>query len=225
MIEIKNVHKSYGPKSVLKGINYTFNKGNIYGVVGKNGAGKTTLFKCIAGLFPYDGDISYGRAGSDVKLGFLYTNPITMSYITGWEYLKLHCTARGIQQEDFKAQNIFELPLNEYIEHYSTGMLKKLAFMALLLQKNDIYILDEPFNGVDIQSNIILSAVIQKLKLASKTVLISSHIFSSLQENCDEICVFNNGTIEETVRKEDFNRLGEQLKNEIVDTRLDQLEL
>jgi len=148
-----------------------------------------------------------------------------MSYITGWEYLKLHCTARGIQQEDFKAQNIFELPLNEYIEHYSTGMLKKLAFTALLLQKNDIYILDEPFNGVDIQSNIILSAVIQKLKLASKTVLISSHIFSSLQENCDEICVLNNGTIEETVRKEDFNRLGEQLKNEIVDTRLDQLEL
>jgi len=97
--------------------------------------------------------------------------------------------------------------------------------MALLLQKNDIYILDEPFNGVDIQSNIILSAVIQKLKLASKTVLISSHIFSSLQENCDEICVLNNGTIEETVRKEDFNRLGEQLKNEIVDRRLDQLEL
>jgi len=157
MIEVKELHKNYGSKSVLKGINYSFYGGNIYGVVGKNGAGK--------------------------------------------------------------------IPLNEYIEHYSTGMLKKLAFMALLLQKNDIYILDEPFNGVDIQSNIILSAVIQKLKLASKTVLISSHIFSSLQENCDEICVLNNGTIEETVRKEDFNRLGEQLKNEIVDRRLDQLEL
>ncbi len=225
MIEVKELHKNYGSKSVLKGINYSFDSGNIYGVVGKNGAGKTTFFKCIAGLLSYDGNISFGNYQSNPKLGFLYTNPITMSYITGWEYLKLHCTARGIQQEDFKAQNIFELPLNEYIEHYSTGMLKKLAFMALLLQKNDIYILDEPFNGVDIQSNIILSAVIQKLKLASKTVLISSHIFSSLQENCDEICVLNNGTIEETVRKEDFNRLGEQLKNEIVDTRLDQLEL
>jgi len=225
MIEVKELHKNYGSKSVLKGINYSFDSGNIYGVVGKNGAGKTTLFKCISGLLSYDGNISFGSYQSNPKLGFLYTNPITMSYITGWEYLKLHCTARGIQQEDFKAQNIFELPLNEYIEHYSTGMLKKLAFMALLLQKNDIYILDEPFNGVDIQSNIILSAVIQKLKLASKTVLISSHIFSSLQENCDEICVLNNGTIEETVRKEDFNRLGEQLKNEIVDTRLDQLEL
>jgi len=225
MIEVKELHKNYGSKSVLKGINYSFYGGNIYGVVGKNGAGKTTLFKCISGLLSYDGNISFGSYQSNPKLGFLYTNPITMSYITGWEYLKLHCTARGIHEEHFKAQNIFKLPLNEYIEHYSTGMLKKLAFMALLLQKNDIYILDEPFNGVDIQSNIILSAVIQKLKLASKTVLISSHIFSSLQENCDEICVLNNGTIEETVRKEDFNRLGEQLKNEIVDRRLDQLEL
>ena len=148
-----------------------------------------------------------------------------MSFITGWEYLKLHCTARGIQREDYEEQNMFELPLNEYIEHYSTGMLKKLAFMALLLQKNDIYILDEPFNGVDIQSNIILSAVIQKLKSAGKTVLISSHIFSSLQENCDEICVLNNGTLEETVQKEDFSRLGEQLKNEIVDTKLDNFQL
>jgi len=225
MIEVKELHKNYGSKSVLKGINYSFYGGNIYGVVGKNGAGKTTLFKCISGLLSYDGNISFGSYQSNPKLGFLYTNPITMSYITGWEYLKLHCTARGLHEEHFDEQNIFELPLNEYIEHYSTGMLKKLAFMALLLQKNDIYILDEPFNGVDIQSNIILSAVIQKLKLASKTVLISSHIFSSLQENCDEICVLNNGTIEETVRKEDFNRLGEQLKNEIVDRRLDQLEL
>lgn len=225
MIEIKDLHKSYGSKSVLEGINYSFDPGNIYGVVGKNGAGKTTLFKCIAGLLSYDGEISYGRDGSNAKLGFLYTNPITMSFITGWEYLKLHCTARGIQREDFDEQNMFELPLHEYIEHYSTGMLKKLAFMALLLQKNDIYILDEPFNGVDIQSNIILSAVIQKLKSAGKTVLISSHIFSSLQENCDEICVLNNGTLEETVQKEDFSRLGEQLKNDIVDTRLDKLEL
>ena len=103
-------------------------------------------------------------------------------------------------------------------------MLKKLAFMALLLQKNELFILDEPFNGVDIQSNIILSAVIQKLKSAKKTLLISSHIYSSLQENCDEILVLNNGTFEEPVHKADFNRLGEQLKNDIVDTRLDGLE-
>ena len=141
-----------------------------------------------------------------------------MSYITGWEYLKLHCSARGLTREDFEEQNIFELPLNEYIEHYSTGMLKKLAFMALLLQKNELFILDEPFNGVDIQSNIILSAVIQKLKSAKKTLLISSHIYSSLQENCDEILVLNNGTFEEPVQKDQFGQLGEQLKNDIVDT-------
>lgn len=224
MITVQELHKSYGTKRVLRGISYDFEAGKIYGIVGKNGAGKTTFFKCLAGLHGYEGEISYGSPGTAHHIGFLYTQPITMSYITGWEYLKLHCSARGLTREDFEEQNIFELPLNEYIEHYSTGMLKKLAFMALLLQKNELFILDEPFNGVDIQSNIILSAVIQKLKSAKKTLLISSHIYSSLQENCDEILVLNNGTFEEPVHKADFNRLGEQLKNDIVDTRLDGLE-
>ena len=68
MIEIKELHKSYGSKSVLEGINYSFDPGNIYGVVGKNGAGKTTLFKCIAGLLSYGGEISYGRDGSNAKV-------------------------------------------------------------------------------------------------------------------------------------------------------------
>jgi len=61
MIEVKELHKNYGSKSVLKGINYSFDSGNIYGVVGKNGAGKTTFFKCIAGLLSYDGNISFGN--------------------------------------------------------------------------------------------------------------------------------------------------------------------
>lgn len=224
MIRIKDLHKNYGNKLVLKGINYTFDKGKVYGVVGKNGAGKTTFFKCVAGLLPYTGEITIDQTHTDQKIGFLYTNPITMSYITGWEYLKLHCTARGLTREDYQKQNIFELPLDEYIEHYSTGMLKKLGFLAILLQRNNIYILDEPFNGVDIQSNIILSAVIQKLKYAQKTLLVSSHIYSSLQENCDEICILNDGILEAPVHKADFSRLGEQLKNDIVNTRLDGLE-
>jgi ABC-2 type transport system ATP-binding protein len=225
MIHIKDLHKSYGKKPVLKGINYTFDEGKVYGVVGKNGAGKTTFFKCIAGLLTYEGEINIDQSHAKQKIGFLYTNPITMSYVTGWEYLKLHCTARGITREDYQEQNIFELPLDQYIEHYSTGMLKKLAFLAILLQRNDIYILDEPFNGVDIQSNIILSAVIQKFKATQKTLLISSHIYSSLQENCDEICILNQGMLEDPVHKDDFGRLGEQLKNDIVDTKLDNLQL
>ena len=221
MLSIKNLKKSYGAKKVLKGMNFTFKPGLIYGIVGKNGAGKTTLFKCLAGLEGYDGEIDSDHDNLRHVMGLLYTNPIMMSHITGWEYLKLLTSARGITDDDFHNQNIFDLPLDEYASLYSTGMKKKLAFMGILLQNNEVFILDEPFNGVDIQSNIMLTAIIQKLREQGKTILISSHIFSSLQENCDEICLLSDGIISQHVQQEDFLALEQQLKEEVIEDKLD----
>jgi len=121
MIVINNLIKSFGKKQVLKGVNLNFEPGKIYGVVGKNGAGKTTLFNCIAGLERYDGVISAPYENLKNQLGLLETNPIFMSHITGWEYLKLYCIARGITTDDFESRNIFALPLKEYANTYSTG--------------------------------------------------------------------------------------------------------
>jgi ATPase subunit of ABC transporter with duplicated ATPase domains len=84
--------------------------------------------------------------------------------ITGKEYIRLLCNARGKTNLDIDSKNIFDLPLNQYASTYSTGMKKKLAITAILLQENDYFILDEPFNGVDIQSNVILTEIILKLK-------------------------------------------------------------
>jgi ABC-2 type transport system ATP-binding protein len=72
-------------------------------------------------------------------------------------------------------------------------MKKKLAITAILLQENSYFILDEPFNGLDIQSNIILTEIILKLKELDKIVLISSHIFSTLSDTCDEIHLLRKG--------------------------------
>lgn len=82
--------------------------------------------------------------------------------------------------DEIDNRNIFDLPLNQYAATYSTGMKKKLALMAILIQENKVLILDEPFNGVDIHSNIIITEIIHQLKLLNKTILISSHIFSTL---------------------------------------------
>ena len=223
MLSIRNLRKSYGTKEVLKGISFTFESGQVYGIVGKNGAGKSTLFKCLSGLEHYDGEIDSDYNNLRHRIGLLYTNPIMMTHITGWEYLKLLTSARGIKSDDFYQQNIFDLPLDEYASLYSTGMKKKLAFMGILLQKNDVFILDEPFNGVDIQSNIMLTAIIQKLKEQGKTILISSHVFSSLQENCDEICLLSEGVISQHVSHEDFAALEQQLKQEVIEDKLDQI--
>ncbi|WP_304318114.1 AAA family ATPase [Phocaeicola plebeius] len=89
----------------------------------------------------------------------------------------------------------FQLPLERFASDYSTGMKKKLALMSLLLQDNDLYILDEPFNGVDLYGCIQLKRIIRELKNKGKTVIISSHLINTLHELCDEIDFLDSHTI------------------------------
>lgn len=195
MISIRGLRKNYGSNQVLNGIDLQLEAGRVYGVVGHNGAGKTTLFNCIAGLEIYDGIIESSYKPLKDYLGYLETHPHYLSYITGWEYLKLVSKSKGIKEEAFEEKNIFELPLQQYAEHYSTGMKKKLALMGELLRRNDIFILDEPFNGVDLRSNLLIVDIINKLKAQGKLIIISSHIFMILKEVCDEIHLLEAGKL------------------------------
>ncbi len=225
MIKAENISKSYGSKSVLNNLNLRLERGKVYGIVGENGAGKTTLFKCLAGLESFDGEIQSELQPLKNYLGLLPTNPIFMSKITGWEYLKLLSVSRNIKEEQFEEKNIFELDLNQFVETYSTGMKKKLALLGVLLQNNEVFVLDEPFNGVDIHSNIIIAEIILKLKSLNKVVIISSHIFSILSETCDEIHVLENGTFTEQVGKKDFHLLDEKMRKFAVGNRIEKLNL
>lgn len=216
MLDIQQLNKSYGPKQVLFDINISFHQGSVYGIVGENGAGKSTLFRCIAGFERYEGNIQSDHGNLKNYIGWLATSPIFQTRITGWEYLKLICSARHISEDNFEQQNIFQLPLNEYAAQYSTGMKKKLALMGLLLQKNELYILDEPFNGVDIHSNMMILDIIKELKSNGKTVLIASHIFSTLEQTCDEIFQLKEGRLVKAVSKNDFQELEEEMKSYVI---------
>jgi ABC-2 type transport system ATP-binding protein len=225
MIKIKGLSKHYGKNEVLKDINMEFSKGKVYGIVGENGAGKTTLFRCIAGLENYNGEIISDYTPLKNYLGLLLTDPFFFSRITGKEYIRLLCNARGKTDIDIEDKNIFDLPLNQYASTYSTGMKKKLAITAILLQENEYFILDEPFNGVDIQSNIILTEIILKLSELNKTVIISSHIFSTLNDTCEEIHLLRKGEQIKSVKKPEFKYLEEELKSTTIGNRIDKLDL
>lgn len=225
MISVRELSKSYGSHRVLRSINLDFNPSQVYGLVGENGSGKTTFFRCMCGLESHDGTIVAPVYPLKNHTGFLPTNPEFMSRITGWEYLKLLSIARGIKAHDFEEQNIFELPLDQYVQNYSTGMKKKLALMGILLQKNDLFILDEPFNGVDIHSNMMILDIIKKLRSLQKTVLISSHIFSTLQQSCDQIHLIQDGQIAKSVNSEEFGALEEQMKSFLVGDRIHRLRI
>jgi ABC-2 type transport system ATP-binding protein len=225
MIIINNLSKSYGSKQVLSKINLTFESGKVYGIVGENGAGKTTLFKCITGIEKHNGIITADLNPLKDHIGYLQTEPFYFSKITGQEYIQLLCNAREKDMGDIKSKNIFDLPLNQYAITYSTGMKKKLALLAILLQENQYFIFDEPFNGVDIQSNIIILDILRELKKMGKTIIISSHIFSTLNDICDEIHLLKDGQFIRKVFKSEFSELEQEMKDFFIGNRIEKLEL
>jgi len=225
MIRIKALHKSYGKNEVLKGIDLNFERGKVNGIVGENGAGKTTLFRSFAGLETYDGTIEFEAGLSKDNICFLPTHPYMLSKITGLEYLQLLCNARDIQVDQIEEKNPFDLPLNEFAEQYSTGMKKKLALTAIFFQKNEVFLFDEPFNGLDLQSNMLLKDIILKLRNLNKIVIVSSHIFSALGEICDQMHHLKNGKIIDSAQKADFGRIEQNMRNDDFRKRIDRLDL
>ena len=225
MIQIEGLSKAYGAHIVLRDIHLTFGTGQVHGIVGDNGSGKTTLFKCITGLESFHGKINSKYDPLKNHIGYLPTDPYFFSKITGREYLQLLCNARSIVESNFDIKNIFDLPLDQYASTYSTGMKKKLALNAILLQQNEIYILDEPFNGVDIHSNILITEIIHKLRTLDKTIIISSHIFSTLRDTCDQIHHLRDGVIARTVTHNDFDQLEQEMKAYMIGDRIEKLDL
>ncbi len=223
MITIEGLIKSYGNKKVLKNIKLSIPAGTITGIAGENGSGKTTLFRCIAGLEKYQGTIRYTGGHIKDTTGFLPTNPYFLSKMTGREYLRLLTNARHVRIDDLDDRNLFDLPLDQYADTYSTGMKKKLAITAILLQGNDIFILDEPFNGVDIQSNILIREILVKLKELGKMIIISSHVFSLIGETCDVLHQIRAGEIVRSGGPETFRLIEEDMKGAGIGERVDKL--
>jgi len=225
MIKINGLTKQYGSLKAIDDVSFNVKTGQVIGIVGENGAGKTTLFRCIAGLENYKGQILSDKNPLKNYLGYLPSEPYFFPKITAMEYIRLLCNARGKSPKNVEEKNIFDLPLNSYASTFSTGMQKKLAITAILLQENSLFVLDEPFNGIDIQSNMVLTEIIRKLKSLNRTILVSSHIFSTMSETCDEIILLKQGRLDKSVQKEDFAALESEMKDFIIGDKIERLNL
>jgi ABC-2 type transport system ATP-binding protein len=212
MINIQNLAVSFNDHEVLKNITIDFEEGLVHGIVGLNGAGKTTFFNVLAKLVkPDSGDMKQnGKTLYSKDTTYLETVNFFFSRITGNEYLKIFKQTNS----DFNLtalQEYFKLPLDELIENYSTGMKKKLALLAILKQDKPFFILDEPFNGLDLETNKILEIIILSLKQKQKTVFVSSHIIDPLLTTCDKIHLLENGCFIKTYLKTDFSKIEDDL--------------
>ncbi len=210
MLELIDINVSYQKdKPILKGMNINVSKGEIFGILGMNGAGKTTLFNAIYGFVPLEaGQIKFnGNAIHHTEISFLETQNYFYPYIKGIEYLNL--VTKG--KFNSKLNKIFELPLNDLVDNYSTGMRKKLAFWGIFELDNDVIILDEPFNGVDIESVECFYNLILEMRSQGKIIIISSHVIETLTRICDRIGYLHNGIINKIYKKDNYP----QLQNDI----------
>ncbi|MCH7415363.1 hypothetical protein MM213_17825 [Belliella sp. R4-6] len=137
--------------------------------------------------------------------------------------MKFISNSRKSIRQNFDEVNLFELPLDIYIDSFSTGMKKKLAFTSLLMDEFQIYVLDEPFNGVDMEGRLLIQEILKKLNELGKTVFISSHIVTYLSEVCQEIHYLNNGIFEETIQKENFKEFQENWNSQTINVQLNKL--
>ena len=212
MLNFKNLSHNYGSNKVFKNLNLSLEKGKVHGLIGLNGSGKTTLLNCLyCFIKPQSGKILWNGSTIERKdISFLETQNFFYSNLTGREFLSIFPNPKHNFDAD-AWKSLLDLPIDEMIEGYSTGMKKKLALMCILKLDRPIIVLDEPFNGLDLETNHILEKLILILREKGKTIIITSHILGILHTVCDEIHWLKDGKIEKSFAKEEFQDINSHL--------------
>ena len=204
MVSIQNLHKKYNKNVVLSGVDLSISKGGIFAVLGPNGSGKTTLIKAILGMvIPNEGEISV--LGENIKRNSEYRHKIDYlpqianfpSNLKVKELIKMIKDLRGNTNEDQYLIELFKLTpfLDKKLGNLSGGTKQKVNIVLTFMFNSPLIILDEPTTGLDPISLIRLKELIQKEKAKGKTILITSHIMSFVEEVSDEIVFLLEGKI------------------------------
>ena len=207
MLEISKLSFSYGKSLVIDQLDWAPAPGTIHGLVGMNGAGKTTLFRLISGgLTSKRGSIIFkGKTIDFHDCGIMETHPIFYPMISGKEYLQVF-TLRNKHFDIGEWNAAFNLPLNDVVDNYSTGMQKKLSLMGIIALNRPLLILDEPFNGLDFEAVRLTRRILQKLSESGKTIIVSSHISETLTHTCDTLSMMDKGKIAFQLTRPEFNK-------------------
>jgi ABC-type multidrug transport system ATPase subunit len=210
LVQIDSVTKTFGDKTALKNISFSVPSGQICGLLGPNGAGKTTLFRLLMGILKAtEGTLLIDSLDCfdervEVKrlIGFLPDEPIFYSYLSGLEVLELSAAMHGLDVAatmDRIRPIIRQLRLSDdidnYAEDYSRGMKKKLGLLLALLHQPKLLVLDEPTNGLDVESTHLFYDLISDAARQGTTVLFSTHLMDHVTRLCSHAVIINEGKL------------------------------
>jgi ABC-2 type transport system ATP-binding protein len=210
MVQVEQVGKSFGDKVALRDISFCVPPGQICGLLGPNGAGKTTLFRLLMGILKattgrllVDGrDAFDDRVEAKRLIGFLPDEPIFYSYLSGREILELSSAMHGLDVgktmtriTPLLARLRLNNDIDNYAEDYSRGMKKKLGLLLAMLHEPKLLILDEPTNGIDVESIHIFYEMIQEQAQLGRTVFFSTHLMDHVSKLCSHAVILNDGAL------------------------------
>ncbi|HEY9169687.1 MAG TPA: ABC transporter ATP-binding protein [Lutibacter sp.] len=228
MIEFKNLHKRFGKLIVLDGLDLEISKGGIFAILGPNGSGKTTLIKCLLGMvIPNKGEIFFEK--KSIQRQWAYRNnlnylPQIANFPPNLTVIELINMVKNLRPKASNTEELIELfGLNPFLDkklgNLSGGTKQKVNILLTFMFDSDLIVLDEPTNGLDPIALINLKAVIQKEKEKGKTILITTHIMSFVDEVADEIVflldgkIYFKGTIEALKKQTNNDNLEHAIAN------------
>lgn len=203
-LEIKGIKKNFEDKEVLRDVNYTFEEGKIYGLLGRNGAGKTTLFNIMNHDLPADdGEIILddNHLATD-DIGYVLSTPVVPDFLTAREFLKFFI---DINQDKIKnpktIDQYFEMvgiakeDRDKLLRDYSHGMKTKMQVIVNVISNTKVLLLDEPLTSLDVVAAEDMKNILRGQK-NDKIMIFSTHIMELALTLCDEIVLLKDGYVE-----------------------------
>ena len=213
---VENLSKNYGKKVVLQNINFTFEEGKIYGLIGRNGVGKTTFFNALnEDIDITSGNIklidnNYNNKLSSSDIGYVISTPIVPEFLTAKEFLKFFIE---INKDDIKEikdlDYYFDLvkidkdDQDKLLKEYSHGMKNKIQILINFISNSKVLLLDEPITSLDIVVQDDMKKLLKQMK-KKHIIIFSTHILEIAMDLCDEIVILNNGKLE-LIEKKNLN--------------------
>ena len=211
VLEVCDLAKCYGAIMAVREIGFAIRAGEILGVLGPNGAGKSTIVKMIAGMVePTRGAILFHGERIDggqlsaykQRMGLVPEQPDLYGFLTGWEYLDLVATLRGLDRRLFREKAAAMLEGFTLYAHrdtpiasYSKGMRQRIVLIAALMHDPELLVLDEPFSGLDVTSALVVRRVVGMLAAQGKAVLFSSPVLEQVEKLCSHLVLLKKGSV------------------------------
>jgi ABC-type multidrug transport system ATPase subunit len=210
IVLVDRVTKDFGSKRAVSDLTFDVPAGQICGLLGPNGAGKTTLFRLLMGILKATSgrllvnglDAFEDRVEAKRQIGYLPDEPIFYSYLSAREILELSAAMHGLDPDDIMSRLdplITRMKLSDemdnYAEDYSRGMKKKLGLLLALLHEPKLLVLDEPTNGLDVESTRLFYELITETAASGTTVLFSTHLMDHVARLCSHAVVIGEGKL------------------------------